>query len=182
MELVRRLEANNANAEASAALETAHKKLPDDALLTAALASRLAAVGQAERAAQLYEEVVKGAHGDAAALNNLAMLYTDQLGDPARGVALAEQAYALAPAPAVMDTLGWALLKRGAPEDLKRAHTLLQSASRVLTSPTSKYHLGAVLIALGKPEEGQQIVKQALAQSDDFPEAAHARKLVKTSP
>jgi predicted Zn-dependent protease len=45
MELVRRLEANNANAEALAALETAHKKLPDDALLTAALASRLAAVG-----------------------------------------------------------------------------------------------------------------------------------------
>lgn len=182
MELVRRLEANNANADALAALETAHKKLPEDALLTAALASRLAKVDQAERAAALYEELIKSAHGDAAALNNLAMLYTDRLDDPARGVALAEQAYALAQAPAVMDTLGWALLQRGAPKDLKRAHTLLLSASQSLTSPTSKYHLGAVLIAIGKQDQGKQIVRQALAQSEDFPEAARARQLVKTSP
>ena len=80
--------------------------------------------------------------------------------------------------PSIADTLGWALYRRGAPADLKRAEELLQSARGKLTSPTSKYHLGATLIALGKTAEGKTLLQQALASSSDFPEAEQARRML----
>lgn len=165
---------------AAAVLETAHKDLPDATMITAALATSWAKQGQTERAAQLYEGVLNKAQGDPVALNNLAVLYVDELGNVERGVELAEQAHQLTPAPGIVDTLGWALFKRGKPEDLARAKQLLESVRDKLTSPTSKVHLGAVLIATGDAEQGKRLLTQALAQSNDFAEAEEARRLLAT--
>jgi len=161
-------------------LEAAHKDLPDAMMITAALATGWAKQGQTARAAELYEGVLKTAQGDPVALNNLAVLYVDELDNIERGVELAEQAHKLAPAPGIVDTLGWALFKRGKPEDLKRAQLLLESVRDQLTSPSSKVHLGAVLIATGDVEAGKRLLTQALAQSNDFAEADEARRLLGT--
>lgn len=180
MAWVRALEERKADADVLAALEEAHKRLPGEATLTAALAARLAQVGQTERAAELYQELIQGAQGDPIALNNLAMIYADELDDPARAVALAERAHELSQAPPIGDTLGWALYRRSKPGDLARARKLLEAASRALGSPTAKYHLGAVLLETGAESEGKVLLSQALAQADDFPGADHARTLLKT--
>lgn len=171
-----------ADGKALAVLAEAHERLPQADVITAALASRLARNGQAKQAALLYEELVKNTKGEPVALNNLAMLYVDELGDANRAVELAEQAYRQLPQPAIGDTLGWALFKRRSPGDIERAQDLLDSAGAKLTSPTSKYHRGALLIAARHPDEGKRLLRQALAQSGDFAEAEQARELLGTGP
>jgi tetratricopeptide (TPR) repeat protein len=164
---------------ALAVLGDAHKKNPRDPLIAAALAASLTARGRQADAAPLYATVLEHAEGDVVALNNLAMFHVDELNDAKRGVELAEKAHRLAPLePAIADTLGWALYRRGGAEDLKRAVELLGSAQRKLTSPTSKYHWGATLIAVGKIEEGKALLREALASTREFPEAEEARQLL----
>jgi tetratricopeptide (TPR) repeat protein len=165
---------------AVAVLEAAHKDLPDAMMITAALATGWSKQGKTARAAELYEGVLKEAQGDPVALNNLAVLYVDELSNVERGVELASLARQLSSAPGIVDTLGWALFKRGKPGDLNQAKQLLESVQDKLTSPTSKYHLGAVLIASGDAEQGKRLLTQALAQSNDFAEAAEARRLLAT--
>jgi len=177
--LVRAQDDAQAPAEALAALEEAHQKLPDDVAIAATLAARLAKGGQAERAATLYRELLQRAERDPVLLNNLAVLYADELEDPAQAVTLAERAHALSREPAVVDTLGWALYRRGSPGDLGRARELLTSVASTLGSPTTRYHLGAVLLATGSASEGRLLLSQALAQLGDFPEADDARALLK---
>ncbi len=164
---------------ALAVLEEARKKNPRDPLIAAALAASLTRLGRLSEAAPLYATVLEHAEGDVVALNNLAMFHADELHDAKRGVELAEKANRLAPMePAVTDTLGWALYRRGTPEDLKRAEQLLTSIRGKLTSATSKYHLGATLIAVGKADEGKQLLRQALASPREFREADEARRLL----
>jgi TPR repeat protein len=120
--------------------------------------------------------VLKTAQGDPVALNNLAVLYVDELGNVSRGVELAEQAHQLSQAPGIV-----ALFKRGQPKDIQRAAQLLESVREQLTSATSKYHLGAVLLATGNKDEGKRLLQQALAASSDFAEAEDARRLLASS-
>jgi tetratricopeptide (TPR) repeat protein len=160
-------------------LEEARKKNPQDPLIAAALAASLTQRGRLGEAAPLYTTVLEHAEGDVVALNNLAMFHVDQLDDAKRGVELAEKANRLAPMePAITDTLGWALYRRGTPDDLKRAEQLLSSIRGKLSSATSKYHLGATLLAVGKAEEGKRLLQQALASTREFPEADEARRLL----
>lgn len=164
---------------ALAVLQQARQRNPRDLLIAASLAAALTSRGRHGEAAPLYTTLLEHAEGDVVALNNLAMFHVDQLDDAKRGVELAEKAHRLAPLePAIADTLGWALYRRGTPEDLKRAELLLESARSKLTSSTSKYHLGATLIAVGKVETGKQLLRQALASTREFPEAEDARRLL----
>lgn len=167
---------NKEGEAALAVLKEGHEKNPGDLSLTAGLAAQLAALQHSEQAAPLYAEVLRQSEGNVAALNNLAMLEADHLGNAEKAVGLAEEAYRLAPSqPAIADTLGWALLKRGKASDLPRARQLIESASSQLNSPTSKFHLGMVLMATGNKEAGRRLVEQALAMPGDFPEAEQAR-------
>lgn len=179
MALIRGLEETKAEAEALAALEAAHQKLPGEGAFTAALATKLAKAGRSEEAARLYRELIQRAGNDPIALNNLAVIYADDLADPGQAVTFAERAYALSREPAIVDTLGWALYRRAAPGDLERARGLLESVRATLTSPSARYHLGAVLLATGAADEGRGLLSQALAQAEDFEGADHARTLLK---
>jgi Flp pilus assembly protein TadD len=176
--LIRGLEESKAEAEALIALEEAHQKLPGEGALTAALATKLAKAGRSEEAARLYRELIQRAGNDPIALNNLAVLYADDLADPGQAVTFAERAYALSREPAIVDTLGWALYRRGAPGDLERARSLLESVRASLTSASARYHLGAVLLAAGAADDGRRLLSQALAQGEDFQGADHARSLL----
>jgi tetratricopeptide (TPR) repeat protein len=167
---------------ALATLEQAEKRNPDSLAIMAATATLHGLLGQPTQALAYYERILRFADNDVGALNNTAMIYADELPAPDKAVAFAERAYQLAPShPAVTDTLGWALYRRGAKGDLARARQLLESVKDKLTSPTSKYHLGVVLIASGAAPAGKQLLRVALT-SKDFPEAAAAEKALGTTP
>jgi len=115
----------------------------------------------ADAAAQ-YEELVKLAPNDENALNNLGYLYADRLNQAERAVEVAERAHKLAGArPVIEDTLGWALLRRGKPEDRARAVTLLRHAREFLHQDDVRLHLGVALQLSGDEEkktEGRELL------------------------
>lgn len=116
----------------------------------------------AERAAVEFEQLA-AIDGDAIWLNNAASLFTDVPGKIGKAVELAEQAHAAAPnRPEVVDTLGWALLRRGNAEDAERAGDLLQQAHQALSTPETAFHFGFSLTRRGKAEEGRALIADAL--------------------
>lgn len=161
-----------------AVLQEANTKNPRHPLIAAALAGALSRRGRNEEAAPLYSMVLEYSKDDVVALNNLAMFYIDELKEAERAVPLAERAYELNRSPQIADTLGWALFRRGRDTDLQRALRLLEGAYVAPASPTSQYHLGAVLLASGKVEKGRELLRQALASPGEFPEAEAARELL----
>jgi tetratricopeptide (TPR) repeat protein len=182
LELSRYYLAQKETEKAISVLEEAHAKNPGDHMLAAALASDLALAGRQKEAAPLFEQILKAAKDDVVALNNLAMFQTDDLNDPKKGVELAERAHKLAPKEAaITDTLGWALFRLGTEEAIKKAEELLLEAQPALKSPTSKYHLGAVLLRAGKKSEGESLLRQAIASPLNFPELEEARQLLEGS-
>lgn len=96
------------------------------------------------------------------ALNSVAYLDVNYLGDVNEGVAMAEQARQSAPDdPNVADTFGWAQFRQG---KLQQAlATLEESASAAPTDATIQYHLGAVRYALGEEEPAASSLRLALA-------------------
>jgi putative PEP-CTERM system TPR-repeat lipoprotein len=85
------------------------------------------------------------------ALNNLACLYADNLGNLDQAFDLAKKARAVAPDdPNTADTLGWILFRRG---DYRGALPLLREAAEQLpTAGAVRYHVGMAHYMLG--EEG----------------------------
>ncbi len=170
-------ERRGARDEALATLREAEQKNPRSAAVLAEVASFLARTGDAKQAVTYYERVLRLAEGDVVTLNNTAMLYAEELGDPAKAVELAERAHRLAPdQPAVTDTLAWALFRRGAKGDLERSRKLLQPIAAGSSSATVQYHLGALLLAAGDVEQGKRHLREALALPGEFPAAAAARQ------
>jgi tetratricopeptide (TPR) repeat protein len=164
---------------AVAVLERALERLPRMQALRRQYAETLFKLGRHEQAAKAYEELLKGSKTpDVAALNNLAILYTDALSQVDRAVSLAERAYSLVRRPEVADTLGWALLQRGKPEDLERAEPLLAEAARKLSSASVHYHYGALLLRRGRAAQGKAELQRALA-AGPFPQAEQARALLR---
>ncbi len=90
-----------------------------------------------------YEQLLTELPGDVKVLNNLAALYTE-VGRAQDAVPIAEQAFALEPdlAP-VQDTLAWALVQRGQPDDLDRAVKLLTTALAVSGDEEVRRHYEA---------------------------------------
>jgi len=110
-------------------LDQALAKTADPAGIHALKGSVLHQAGMLDEAAAEYETALRHQERTPLALNNLAMLYADRKESSARGLELALRAYALEPGnPAVLDTLGYALLKNGRAKDalpvLERAAAL----------------------------------------------------------
>ena len=95
-----------------------------------------------------YEKVLASAPNFAPALNNLAVLYSDNLGQPDKAYDLAKRAREDAPDdPHSADTLGWILYKKG---DYGSALPLLQeSASKLHGDPDIRFHLGMTQYMVG---------------------------------
>jgi tetratricopeptide (TPR) repeat protein len=128
----------------------------------ARLAQHYSAQHEPQRAAEQYQKVIEISAEDALALNNAAVLYTDELGDPDRAVPLAERALARAPQEAIVeDTLGWALVRRGKVGDRERALDLLRHANQTLQLDATRIHLAVALQQLGAESEARELVKGA---------------------
>ncbi|MCJ7545167.1 MAG: tetratricopeptide repeat protein [Phycisphaerae bacterium] len=121
-------------------------------------------MGRFPQAEQAYLASLQAYATDPATLNNLAYLYTSDLGLADKGLPYAAQAAQLAPNnPDVADTYGWSLAKTGnyaqAERELTRA-LQLGSAPAVVT--VIRYHLGWVCEQMRRPEEAARHYTQGL--------------------
>jgi tetratricopeptide (TPR) repeat protein len=147
------------------ALEAYDRALGLDPALSEAINGKallLTHEGRAEEAARVLEAGLAHARDDLDTLNNLAWILANERVDPVRALEVARRAAALAPEdPAVLDTLGWAAIRAGAPADgvpaLRRAWELTGDAE-------VRAHLGIALAESGEVGEGRQHVRAAVAE------------------
>lgn len=100
-------------------------------------------------AAKAYETILEINPRYGLALNNLAYLCSERLGQPKRGYELASKARELLPNdPFTADTFGWVLYRNG---DYPRALGLVQeSARRLPEDPEVQFHLGMIHYMMGE--------------------------------
>jgi tetratricopeptide (TPR) repeat protein len=122
-----------------------------------------------------YEKVLATDPAYGPALNNLAFLYSERLGQPDKAHKLAQSAReALPHDPSVADTLGWILYKQG---EYARASTLIQeSASKLPNNPEVQFHLGMTHYALGEEAPARVALQRAIQPATDSPFKAEASR------
>jgi tetratricopeptide (TPR) repeat protein len=109
------------------------------------------------------------------ALNNLAVLYSENLGQLDKAYDLAKKVRELVPnEPHIADTLGWIAFKKGDYNDALRA--LQDSAAKLPDSPEIQYHVGMAHYMLGQEDPAGIALKKAADASADFPGRDDARK------
>jgi len=128
-------------------------------------------------AAAQYEQVLSTEPDNIIAANNLAWNYF-KAGDP-RAEEMARRAYANQPENcAVVDTLGWILVKKGAFQDgiamLRRAIEMNDDRLEV------RYHLAAALVAEGGTEEARSVLQEILISEVEFASRKQAIDLLLT--
>jgi tetratricopeptide (TPR) repeat protein len=115
----------------------------------------------------------------AAALNNLAYLYSEKLNDLDKGYDMAVKARDLQPYdPFAADTLGWILYQRG---EFTRALALLEESRSALAQkpllpeiPEIMLHLGLSYYMLEQEAPARRALEQAQRTSEDFPHKEQA--------
>jgi len=122
-----------------------------------------------------YEKVLAISPSFALALNNLAVLYSENLGQLDKAYDLAKKASETAPnEPHLTDTLGWILFKKG---NYDKAIPLLQeSANKVPDSAEIQFHVGMAHYMLGQEESSRIALQKAADASADFPGKDEARR------
>jgi putative PEP-CTERM system TPR-repeat lipoprotein len=122
-----------------------------------------------------YEKLLALSPKFAAALNNLAYLYSEHFNQLDKAAQLAEQAQRLYPAdPSVADTLGWIYYRKA---DYPRALSVLtQAAATAPNEPEIQCHLGMVRYALGQEAPARLALQRGLEGDKDFPEKDAARR------
>ena len=115
-----------------------------------------------------YEKLLKIDPKFEPALNNLAIVYSEHLGQPEKAYGLARQARELAPEdPIAADTLGWILYRRG---DFSGALPLIQEAAEKYPTETEiQYHLGMVHYMLGNDAPARQTLQKAISVAAESP-------------
>jgi tetratricopeptide (TPR) repeat protein len=122
-----------------------------------------------------YENVLTVAPNFPLALNNLAVLYSERLGELDKAYDLAKKANEAAPnEPHLADTLGWILFKKG---DYGNALRLLQeSAGRLPDQSEIQFHLGMAHYMVGEEGPARIALQKAADSSADFPGKDEARQ------
>ena len=122
---------------------------------------------QHDAAGDAYKKVLEINPNFFAALNNLAVLDTEYLGQLDAGLELAKKARALAPDnPNAADTLGWALFKKGNYDDA--LPLLQQSVSKLPDDFNVQFHLGMTFYQKGDEGSARSAFQKALAPGRDF--------------
>ena len=174
-ELARIYLATGRQKEAVQRLEDVVKANPKDLVSLMQLALLQSELTNYTAAREVYERILKLQPRYVPALNNLAWLLAENLGQLDRAYELARQAVDLQPGdPAVADTLGWILFKRG---EYGRALPLLQESARKLPEePEIQYHLGMTHYMLGEEGPARVALQTALQLRPDFPHAQEAQR------
>ncbi len=129
-------------------------------------------------AADTYKKVLALNPQYSPALNNLACLYCDNLGDLDKAYDLAQQARRLLPTdPSTADTLGWVLFKKG---QYSAALKLFQeSANKLPSDPEVQFHAGLAHYMLADESGAQNAFQRALDLNQPFPEQAECHDYLK---
>jgi len=164
-------------AAAVAFLEQRTEGSSPDSVLVQTLAESYYALGEHDKALELFEQAKEDAPNNAMLLNNLAVIY-NKTGDE-RALSYARRAYELLPtAPEIGDTLGWVLVQQG---DLTEGLKHLRDArSRAATDPGISYHIAVALKGMGRTEEAMQELSELLRSSagQGFEEQQQATELL----
>ena len=133
------------------------------------------AKGDPVRAARAYEIALAVNPKFAGAANNLATLLAENVRELGRALELATLAKTLEPDnPAIADTYGWVLFKRG--EYAPSVAALRGAATALPSEPTIAYHLGMALAKYGDTTAARGAFRRSLAAPSPFPEREMARQ------
>jgi Flp pilus assembly protein TadD len=131
--------------------------------------------GDASKARDAYQNLLKLSPRDAGAANNLAVLLSEQENDLDGALKYATLAQQIAPGdPHVADTLGWILYRRRSFDEA--AKLLRGSAQRLPDSPSVNYHFGMVSQQLGDKVAARQALTKAVSSPANFTGKDEARK------
>lgn len=149
---------------------------PQDASARAALAESLIKRKQFQAAAGHYLILNKNQPNNLLILNNLAWSLLET-GD-SRAATFAEQALKLNPNnPAVMDTLGWILVRQ---KQTERGIKLLQQAlGKAPDSAETQFHLASAYVQAGDRTRARSELERLLASGLAFPQEQEAQVLLK---
>lgn len=139
------------------------------------LADAYIKTGDRKQAAEQYQLILQRQPKHVPSLNNLAWLY-HELGDQ-RALAIAREAYALAPqSAAIMDTLGWILVRSG---QVAEGLPLLEKAAAAPNAPAEiRYHHAAALARSGAKDRAKEQLAQLLGAQAAFDSRAEAQQLL----
>ncbi len=160
--------------KALAELRAASEKNPTDARPFFAMATvyeRLKNYGAAkdnyERFISLSPKTPAAPETLAVGLNNLAYLYSEQLGDSDKALEVAQRARELLPrVPEIADTLGWILYKK---RIFARARPLAEEAAASLPANAEvQYHLGMIAYSVGDIRQAKQALTRAMELAKTF--------------
>jgi tetratricopeptide (TPR) repeat protein len=127
-----------------------------------------------DAARDAYEKLLTVAPNFPLALNNLAVLYSEHLGQLDKAYDLAKRAKEAVNQPHIADTLGWILFKRG---DYSNALPLLQEgAGKLPDQPEIQFHLGMAYYMVGEEGPARVALQKAVDARADFPGKDEARR------
>jgi tetratricopeptide (TPR) repeat protein len=122
-----------------------------------------------------YEKVLTVAANFAIALNNLAVIYSEHLGQLDKAYDLAKKAREAAPnEPHLADTLGWIQFKKG--EYVNALQLLQESASKLPDRSEILFHVGMAQYMLGQEEPARLALQKAADANADFPGKDESRR------
>ncbi|MGH7979186.1 MAG: tetratricopeptide repeat protein, partial [Limisphaerales bacterium] len=150
-------------------------KKPDDPSLLTFEASVQSDQKDYSDAAATYEKLLTIRPNYSPALNNLAWLDSDHLGQLEKAYTLAQRAHQLVPNdPSTSDTLGWIIFKQG---DYQLALNLFeQSAAGLPNNPEAQFHLALAYYMLDREESAQQQLLNALSINGAFPDRSECER------
>lgn len=170
-----RLEGGATPAEAS--LLSWLERAPEDAAVRRILADYYQSAGQAKRAVNEYERLLKERPRDTAVLNNLAWLLHEAR--DSRALDLAGRAYELAPGiPEISDTYGWILVQTG---EFQQGLVVLERA--LAAAPSNReigYHVAVARARSGNRAGAVKLLDELLASPQSFVLRADAEELVRS--
>lgn len=120
----------------------------------------LGLMGRNQEAKEAYDQVLALVPEHEMALNNIAYLLTDELGQPEQALDYARKAASLNASANVLDTLGWAYVKAGRLKDgIGRLSQARQMDSMHIAAA---YHLGEAYRLSGDFENAAKVLKEAI--------------------
>ena len=166
--LVQAYLATNNLPQALSQLQAQLSKNPNDASALMTLALLHERTNEFAKARDAYERLLLINPNSISALNNLACLYADRLNDLGKAYDLVRKARDLqGNDPAIADTLGWVLSKRG---EYQQALAMLQeSATKLPDSPEIQFHLGMTAYMMGQTDLARVALQKAESAAKDFP-------------
>jgi tetratricopeptide (TPR) repeat protein len=171
------LDPKTAGPEAIATLEKRVSEKPDDPIALGRLAAIYDRQGAPEKAVKVYEQALRQNPKNAQLLLDLAQLYGNRLNNPVKAMALAKDAYKLAPDDAdIAYALGRLALAGG---DCKWALSLLQQAAQKQPpQPEQQFDLAIAYYSVGRVANAENEMRNALRADESFAHAAEAKQFL----